>query len=77
MAYALRITDEDGYDVVVHVSNYEDDTVYIDRTPGLPASEWRKAEHLIEWVRKNKPNWKIMSGEFDPKVVLPWLSTML
>lgn len=65
--YALKITDDDGSTVVEHVSNYEDDVVHVEiwYSYGMPQSEWRKAGHLLEWVRKYCPFWKIESFKFE------------
>ena len=64
MHYALKITDEDNYTIVEHLANYSDDTVHTD-IDELPQSEWRKAYHLITWVKENKPNWKIDEREIE------------
>lgn len=68
MAFALLILDKDGYEVVSHVANNADDTVYVESSQeyGLPYSEWRKAHYLTDWVRVNKPDWTIRSKAFEP-----------
>lgn len=68
MAFALLILDKDGHEIVSHVANYADDTVYVEdwQVYDLPQSEWRKSHHLTDWVRVNKPDWTIRSKAFEP-----------
>lgn len=65
--FALIIKDENGYEVVNHVSNYSDDTVFVPCAQDfkLPQQEWRKSFHLTEYVAKNKPNWKVYTRTFE------------
>ena len=72
MAFALRITDEDGYTVVESVSNNSDDSVYVEH-PDVPYNEWRKQGGLIEWIKQNKPNWKIEFEEFNIRLLIKQL----
>ena len=72
MAFAIRITDEDGYTVVESVSNNSDDSVYVEH-PDVPHNEWRKQGRLIEWIKQNKPNWKIEFEEFNIRLLIKQL----
>ena len=60
--FYLKVTTEDGFVVVEHVSNYSDDKVYIEDAAeyGLPQTEWRKAHHLGTWIAENKPDWAVI-----------------
>lgn len=70
--YALLIQNEHDYNIVEHVSNYSDDTVYVPewRENGLPQSEYRKSHHLTNWVKENKPKWVIKEREFGIEEVI-------
>lgn len=72
MAYVLRILDENGYTVVEHVANHSDDNVYVNdaKSSGLPQTEWRKSHHLTNWVKENKPNWKVEEKQFGIETTL-------
>ena len=59
--FALVI-DENDKVIVRHVANYADDPVFINHSE--LDSYWRKSHHLIEWVKKHKPNWKILTNRF-------------
>jgi hypothetical protein len=64
--FALIIKDEYRHTVLEHVANYEDDSVYIPNADGLDMpSEWRKAGHLIRWVKENRPGWKVYTQNFE------------
>lgn len=60
--YLLIVKDENGYTVVNHVANYQDDTIYIPNYEehGLSQSEYRKSHHLTSEIAKNKPNWQVI-----------------
>jgi hypothetical protein len=64
--FALIIKDENNNTVLEHVSVYEDDEIHVPNanTLSMP-SEWRKAWHLIEWVKENRPDWKIYTQTFE------------
>lgn len=68
MAYALVIRNEAGFPIVEHVAMNVDDSVYFEDAElyGAP-TEWRKAHHLIDWVKVNQPHWRIESKEFSVK----------
>lgn len=68
--FALIIKDEENNTIVNHVANFEDDSVYVPDADVLDMPpEWRKAGHLIEWVKRTKPHWKIYMRHFDIDVV--------
>ena len=60
--FAMLIIDENDKVIVRHVANYADDVVHVDHPDLYP--EWRKSHHLIEWVKKHKPNWKVLTKRF-------------
>lgn len=71
--YALIIQDELGNSIVEHVSVFTNSIVHVLDSSltddgGIPLVEWRKADHLIGWVRKNKPTWKIYEAGFGIQV---------
>ena len=64
--FALIIKDEENNTIVNHVANFEDDAVHVPDAHALNMpTEWRKAGHLIEWVKTNEPYWKIFMRYFD------------
>jgi hypothetical protein len=66
MAYALLITNEEGFPIIKHVANEADAGIYFEDAGIYGAqSEWRKASHLIDWVKVNQPHWKVETKTFS------------
>lgn len=74
MAFALIIKDEYDNDILEHVSNHMDDSVHVEdyEAYGLPQAEWRKAHHLTDWVKNNKPGWLIRKRVFSPIIAFAY-----
>lgn len=58
--------------VVETVLNDVDDTVYITDSEyfELPCSEWRKASHFLNWVKNNRPDWKVLFKSFHTRILI-------
>ena len=59
--YILIIKNEDGVLVETVLNSSDDAVIFEDNQEyDVPQYEWRKSHHLIDWVKKNKPNWFVI-----------------
>ncbi len=65
--YALIVEDADGNVVVSHVAWDSSEPLYVDHEE-VSQREWRKASRFLDWVSKNKSDWKIFESNFDIEV---------
>jgi len=69
MAFLLIINDENNLNILTHVANSENNSVQTNITE-FPQQDWESASNFMQWVRDNKPEWMIVSMEFNPKQIL-------
>ena len=65
--FALIIENENRHTVLEHVALSENDSVYVTFASYflMPNQKWENSKHLIDWVKENKPSWRVYTRTFE------------